>query len=131
MKTVIKLKKEPKNGKKVKKIVIFWKKVKNWNFFEYKKKVLVVGRFDFYNVMVKNVMQTRCRNSFFWLPTHVKKSDFYKNKKSHGSKKSFLRSNFPKILKIENKKRTTQKMVFSIFWKSLKMVLVVHTCKIW
>jgi len=25
----------------------------------------VVGRFDFYNVMVKNVMQTRCRNSFF------------------------------------------------------------------
>jgi hypothetical protein len=81
--------------------------------------------------MVINIMQTRCKNSFFELPTHVKKSDFYKNKKSHGSKKSILRSNFPKILKIDNKKRITQKMKKSFFWKSLKMVLVVHTCKIW
>ena len=49
----------------------------------------------------------------------------------HGSKKSILRGNFPKILKIENQKITTQKNEIVIFWKSLKMVLVVHTCKIW
>jgi len=76
-------------------------------------------------------MQTRCKNVFFELPMHVKKSDFYKNKKSYGSKKIILRSHFSKILKIENKKCTTQKVVFLYFWKSLKMVLVVHTCNLW
>jgi hypothetical protein len=46
-------------------------------------------------------------------------------------KKSFLHGNFPKKLKIENQKITTQKNEKVVFWKSLKMVLVVHTCKIW
>ena len=80
----------------------------------------MVGRFDFYNVMVINITQTRCKNAFFRLPMHVKKSDFYKNKKSHGSKKSVLRSNFPKLLKIENKKRTTQKVSFPYFLEIIK-----------
>ena len=101
MKTVIKLKKEPKNGKKVKKKSFFSKKVQNDFFFSIKKKVCVVARFDFYNDMVINITQTRFRLNVFSLPTHVKKSDFYKNKKSHGSKKIFLRSDYSKLLKIE------------------------------
>jgi len=65
--------------------------------------------------MVINITQTRCKNSFFELPAHVKKSDFYKNKNSHGSKKIILRSKKSKLLKIENKKRTTQKVSFPYF----------------
>ncbi len=65
-------------------------------------------------------MQTRCKNAFFELPTHVKKSDFYKNKKSHGSKKIILRSKKSKKLKIENKKCTTQKMSFPYFLEIIK-----------
>jgi hypothetical protein len=80
----------------------------------------VVGRFDFYNVMVINITQTRCKNAFFRLPMHVKKSDFYKNKKSHGSKKIILRSHFSKILKIENQKCTTQKVSFPYFLEIIK-----------
>jgi hypothetical protein len=64
--------------------------------------------------MVINITQTRCKNAFFELPRHVKKSDFYKNKKSHGSKKNILRSHFSKILKIENESipKNTQKITF-------------------
>jgi hypothetical protein len=70
--------------------------------------------------MVRNVMQKRFRLNDFSLPKHVKKSDFYKNKKSHGSKKIILRSNFSKLLKIENKKRTTQKVSFTYFLEIIK-----------
>jgi hypothetical protein len=70
--------------------------------------------------MVINIMQTRCKNVFFELPRHVKTSDFYKNKKSHGSKKNILRSHFSKILKIENQKRTTQKVSFPYFLEIIK-----------
>jgi hypothetical protein len=83
-------------------MVIFWKKVIFDIFFSIKKKDCVVAHLDFYNDMVRNVMQKRFRLNVFWLPKHVKKSDFYKNKKSHGSKKSVLRSHFSKKLKIEN-----------------------------
>ncbi len=120
MKTVIKWKKEPKKWKKVKKMVIFWKNVIFDIFFSIKKKDCVVAHLDFYNDMVRNVMQKRFRLNVFWLPTHVKKSDFYKNKKSHGSKKNIVRSHFSKILKIENQKRTTQKVSFSVFWEIIK-----------
>jgi hypothetical protein len=70
--------------------------------------------------MVRNIMQKRFRLNDFSLPKHVKKSDFYKNKKSHGSKKIILRSHLSKLLKIENKKRTTQKVSFTYFLEIIK-----------